>query len=265
MRRAAATRGRLAGKVAVVTGGASGIGQAIAESFAAESADVIIVDLNVTAGRRVAAAIRKSGGSATFSATDVATIEPVEKLFKAIVKRHGHLDVVVNSAGVSSVGNIEACSSAELDRVYTVNVKGTFHTMKAAVPHLRGRGGVIINLASVVSHLGIPDRLAYSMSKGAVLTMTYAMATDYVRQGIRVNAIAPARVHTPFVDGFLARNYPGHEREMFEKLASTQPIGRMAEPVEVAETAVFLASDAAAFITGTCVNVDGGFVHCKTN
>ena len=265
MKKSAGRRGRLSGKVAVVTGGASGIGQAVAEAFGAEGAHVVVVDVNRAAGTIVAAGIRKAGGLSAFSATDVTALAEVERLFASIVRKHGRVDVLVNSAGVSAVGNIEACPPEELDRVYAINVKGTYNAMKAAVPHMKGKSGVILNLASVVSHLGIPDRLAYAMSKGAVLTMTYAMATDYVKQGIRVNAIAPARIHTPFVDGFLARNYPGREQEMFDKLAATQPIGRMGEPREVAQLAVFLASDDASFITGTCVGIDGGFVHCKTN
>lgn len=150
-----------------------------------------------------------------------------------------------------------------MDRLFAVNVKGVYNCLRSAVGTMKGRGGVILNLASVASMLGIPDRFAYGMTKGAVLTMTYSVATDYVRQGIRCNSIAPGRVHTPFVDGFIARNYPGREEEMFEALSRTQPIGRMGRPEEVAALALFLCSDDASFITGANYPIDGGFVNLK--
>ncbi len=258
-----AAKGKLAGRLAAVTGGASGIGRAIAEIYAAEGAKVLILDVNAVNGKATVKAIKAAGGQAEFHQTDITDFAAVEKLFKSAAKKHGSFDILANSAGIAAIGNIEVCSPEELDRVYAVNVKGSFNTMKAAVPLMKGKRGAIVNLASVASRLGIPDRMAYSMSKGAMLTMTYSVATDYVRQGIRCNAIAPGRVHTPFVDGFLAKNYPGKEQEMFEKLSATQPIGRMGKPVEIAQLALFLASDDAAFITGTCVDIDGGFVNCK--
>jgi NAD(P)-dependent dehydrogenase (short-subunit alcohol dehydrogenase family) len=169
----------------------------------------------------------------------------------------------VNSAGVAHVGTVETTSEEDLDRLYAVNVKGVYNCLKAAVPAMKERGGAILNVASVASCVGIPDRFAYAMTKGAVLTMTYSVARDYVAHGIRCNAIAPARVHTPFVDGFLARSYPGREREMFDALSRTQPIGRMGTPEEVAELALFLCSDAASFITGSNYAIDGGFMTLK--
>jgi NAD(P)-dependent dehydrogenase (short-subunit alcohol dehydrogenase family) len=173
------------------------------------------------------------------------------------------VDILVNSAGVAHIGNVEQTTEEDFDRLYAVNVKGVYNCLKAAVTTMKGRGGVILNIASVASTVGIPDRFAYSMTKGAVLTMTYSVARDYVSQGIRCNAISPARVHTPFVDGYLAKNYPGREREMFDQLSRTQPIGRMGQPEEIAELALFLCSDAAAFITGSNVPIDGGFVTLK--
>jgi NAD(P)-dependent dehydrogenase (short-subunit alcohol dehydrogenase family) len=173
------------------------------------------------------------------------------------------VDILVTSAGIAHVGNIEHTSEEEVDRLYAVNVKGVYHCMHAAIPAMKGRGGVILNIASVAASVGIPDRFAYSMTKGAVLAMTYSVARDYVAEKIRCNCVAPGRVHTPFVDGFLARHYPGREREMFETLSRTQPVGRMGRPEEVAELALFLCSDAAAFITGSNYAIDGGFMTLK--
>ena len=163
--------------------------------------------------------------------------------------------------GVAHIGNIEQTTEEDLDRLYSVNIKGIFNCIQASIQSLKKTKGCILNMASVVSHVGIPDRFAYSMTKGAVLTMTYSVAKDYIDDGVRCNSISPARVHTPFVDGFLAKNYPGKEKEMFEKLSNTQPIGRMAKPEEVANLALFLCSDKADFITGTDYPIDGGFIH----
>src|SRR5690606_29986853 len=187
----------------------------------------------------------------------------VAAAFAAAEGQLGPVDVLVNNAGISHVGTVETTSEDDFDRVFAVNVKGVYNCLQAAVGSMKGRGGVILNLASVASMVRIPDRFAYGMSKGAVLPMTYSGATDYVRDGIRCNSIAPGRVHTPFVDGFLARNYPGREAEMFEKLAGTHPSGRMGRPEEIASLALCLCSDDAAFITGTNVPIDGGFVNLK--
>jgi NAD(P)-dependent dehydrogenase (short-subunit alcohol dehydrogenase family) len=252
---------KLSGLNAVVTGGASGIGQATAELFAAEGARVFIVDLDEKRGNEVVAGIKAAKGSAEFAAIDVTSLAATEAFFKKL----GTVDVLVNCAGIAAIGSIEACSTEDFERVFRVNVQGTFNTMKAAVPLMKGKKGAIVNLASVASKVGIPDRLAYSMSKGAVHTMTMSVATDYVKHGIRCNAIAPGRVHTPFVDGFLAKNYPGREKEMFDKLSATQPVGRMGKPDEIARLALFLACDDSAFMTGTCVEIDGGFCNLKLN
>jgi 2-keto-3-deoxy-L-fuconate dehydrogenase len=233
---------RLRGKVAIVTGGASGIGAAIVDRFGAEGATVEVLDV---------------AEQATLCC-DVTDGTAVDAAFASAVDRHGRLDIVVNSAGIAHIGTVATTTDHDLDRVYAVNVKGVYHSLRAAVRHL-GAGGAIVNLASIASVIGLPDRFAYSMSKGAVLTMTYSVATDFLAAGIRCNAISPARVHTPFVDRYLSDTYPGHEAEMFEKLAATQPIGRMARPDEIAALAAYLCSDEAAFITGANYMIDGGF------
>jgi 2-keto-3-deoxy-L-fuconate dehydrogenase len=239
----------LAGKIAIVTGGGSGIGKAIALRFANAGARVAVVDI-------------AEGGGAAFRC-DVSRQVDVLRTFQTIQEQLGPPDILVNSAGVAHVGNVEQTSEQDFDRLYAVNVKGVYNCMKAAVPVMKDRGGVILNLASVAATVGLADRFAYSMTKGAVLTMTYSVARDYVAHKIRCNAISPGRVHTPFVDGFLAKNYAGREREMFEELSRSQPIGRMGRPEEIAELALFLSSDAAAFITGSNYAIDGGFVTLK--
>jgi NAD(P)-dependent dehydrogenase (short-subunit alcohol dehydrogenase family) len=163
---------------------------------------------------------------------------------------------------VAHIGKLETTSDEDFERIFRVNVKGVYNCMYAAVDFMKtAGGGVILNLASIAATVGLADRFAYSMSKGAVLTMTYSVARDYLPHNIRCNCISPARVHTPFVDGYLQKNYPGHERDMMEKLAKLQPIGRMAQPEEVASLALFLCSDAASFITGTNYPIDGGFLN----
>jgi 2-keto-3-deoxy-L-fuconate dehydrogenase len=255
------SRVSLADRTAIVTGGSSGIGRAIAALFAAHGARVAILD--VTPGGDVVQSIERDGGSAMYVPCDVTRQLDVAQAFAAVANRFGPLDVLVNSAGVAHVGTVEQTSEEDFDRVYAVNVKGVYNCLRSGVSAMKERGGAILNIASIASTVGIADRFAYSMSKGAVLTMTYSVARDYVAHKIRCNCVAPARVHTPFVDGYLAKTYPGREAEMFEQLSRTQPIGRMGRPEEVAELALFLCSDAASFITGSNYAIDGGFVSLK--
>ena len=230
---------RFNGKKVVVTGGGSGIGKATALLFAKQGAEVQVVDLNGEAANATAKEILETEGKAIAHPCDVTNQQQVKGLFNTI----GRIDVLVNSAGVSHIGNVESTPEADFDRIYNVNVKG-----------------VILNLASIANNVGLPDRFAYSMSKGAVYAMTLSVARDYIHEGIRCNCISPARVHTPFVDGFLAKNYPGREKEMYEKLSKTQPIGRMAKPEEIAHLILYLCSDEASFITGCDYPIDGGFI-----
>lgn len=256
--------GKLDNKLAVVTGGGSGIGRAITEKFAAEGALVALLDFNEDQANETVDAIKAQGGKVQFYKCDVSDSAGIATIFDSIKSEHGLVDILVNNAGIAAVGNLETCTEEELDRIYNVNVKGVFNCLKSGIPQmLENGGGSIINLASIASSIGIPDRFAYSMSKGAAYTMTLSVATDYVDQGIRCNSISPARVHTPFVDGFIAKNYPGQEEEVFKKLSATQPIGRMGQPEEIANMALFLASDDAAFITATDFPVDGGFIKIK--
>jgi NAD(P)-dependent dehydrogenase (short-subunit alcohol dehydrogenase family) len=248
----------LSNKKAAITGSGSGIGLAIAQVFAQQGAEVYILDLNEAAAQEAANLIMAEGGKASAHACDVSNQAQIVEIFQKI----GPLDILVNNAGIAHIGTAESTSEADFDRVMNINVKGVYNCLHAAIPLMKEKGGgVILNIASIAATIGIPDRFAYSTAKGAVLTMTLATAKDYLKQNIRCNCISPARVHTPFVDGFLAKNYPGQEAEMYEKLAKTQPIGRMAKPIEVAYLALFLCSDEAGFITGCDYPLDGGFTR----
>lgn len=259
------TKFSLKNKVALVTGGGSGIGKAISLTFAQQGAAVHILDFNVDAAEETVKEIETSGGKAKAHKCDVSNKKNVEDIVASITK-NGGIDILINNAGIAHVGNIEACEEEDLDRLYNVNIKGVYNCIKACLPALKKSGnGVILNLASIASTVGINDRFAYSMTKGAVLTITYSIAKDYIKDGIRCNCIAPGRVHTPFVDGFIKKNYPGKEEEMFEKLSQTQPIGRMGKPQEMADLVLFLCSDEAGFITGSNYAIDGGFVTLNGN
>ena len=249
----------LSSRSAIVTGGGSGIGQAISLLFARQGARVAILDLDAAETVRQ---IVEAGGTAMHMECDVTQGDVVRDAFSAARAAYGRPDILVCSAGIAHVGTIEQTAEADLDRLYAVNVKGVYNAMRCAVEAMKDDGGVILNIASVAATVGIPDRFAYSMTKGAVLSMTLSVAADYVGR-IRCNAVSPGRVHTPFVDGFLAKNYPGREAEMFEKLSRTQPIGRMGKPAEIAELALFLCSDVSGFITGTNYAIDGGFISLK--
>lgn len=255
---------RMDGKHVIVTGGGSGIGKAIATTLASHGATVHILDLDEKAAEETANVIVNAGGAASSRQCDVSNRAMVDETFQKLIGANG-IDILINNAGIAHIGNLEQTSEEDFDRVFNVNVKGVFNCMKACVEHMKeSGGGVILNMASIAASVGLADRLAYSMSKGAVLAMTYATAKDYAEFNIRVVSISPARVHTPFVDGFLSKNYPGREQEMFDKLSKTQPIGRMGAPQEIANLALYLCSDEAAFVTGTDYPIDGGFLRLNT-
>lgn len=252
----------LSGKVAVVTGGGSGIGRAIATRFGGQGAHIVVLDLDGRAANDTAAEIVAAGGSADAAACDVSDAAGVKAVFDGIVARTRRLDILINNAGVAHVGNIERTPEDEFDRLYRVNVKGVYLCSQAAVPVMvRQGGGVILNMASIVSFIGVADRFAYSMTKGAVLTMTKSIAIDYVKQNVRCNCICPARIRTPFVEGFVKKNYPGREEAVLQELAEYQPMGRMGTPEEVAYLALYLCSDEASFVTGQAYPLDGGVLN----
>ena len=247
-------------KIALVTGGASGIGKSICLRLALKGIKVLVVDLNLEAAQETVKEIINNGGNAKAYAVDVSNNTNVLRLFKNINEEHT-IDILINNAGIAHIGNIEQTNESDLDRLYNINVKGVYNCISGTIEAMKAqKSGVIINMASVASSVGIADRFAYSMTKGAVLTMTYSVAKDYIADGIRCNCISPGRVHTPFVDNFLDQNYADNKNEMFEKLSKSQPIGRIGTPDEIAGLVEYLCSDNAAFITGSNFPIDGGFV-----
>lgn len=250
----------LKNKKAIITGGGSGIGQAICVLFAAQGAEVHIIELTPESASETLSLIEKNGGKAFVHAGDVSDQAAVQTIFEEI----GAINILVNNAGIAHIGKADTTSEMDFDRVMAVNVKGVYNCIYAAIPQLRkSGGGAIVNMASIAALIGLADRFAYSTAKGAVHAMTMSVARDYINENIRCNSVSPARVHTPFVDGFIKNNYPGKEAEMFEKLSKSQPIGRMAKPEEVAALVLFLSSDESGFITGTDYPIDGGFVKLQ--
>jgi 2-keto-3-deoxy-L-fuconate dehydrogenase len=253
---------RLDKKIAFVTGAGSGIGEQIARLFAQQGAHVILADIKLDAVEQVAGEIRAAGGSARTQQLDVAEESRVKAAIEQVAATEGRLDILVNNAGVSHVGNILETSLDDWERVMSVNARGVFLCAREAIRQMLAqspKGGVIINMSSVAATIGIDRRLPYSASKGAVLSMTRSIAMDFVTQGIRCNAICPATVQTPFVEGYLARNFAGHEDEVRQQLHARQPIGRMGRPDEIASAALYLASEEAAFVTGSALIIDGGW------
>ena len=241
---------------AVVTGAGSGIGKSVAILFAQQGAHVFVLDVNEKQAGDTVNEITNAGGKATAHVADVSNQQKLVDIFQQIAR----VDILVNSAGISHIGKADTTTAEDFDRLFNVNVKGLYNCLYAAIPLMKKNGaGVILNMSSIAAMVGIPDRFAYSMTKGAVAAMTLSVAKDYLADNIRCNCISPARVHTAFVDGFLAKNYPGKEAEMFEKLSKTQPIGRMARPDEIAQLILYLCSPEASFITGCDYPIDGGF------
>src|SRR6476469_3379652 len=255
---------RLDNKVDIVTGGGSGSGKAISLVFAKQGAEVFILDIDEAGATDTINQIKEKGGHGVLKKCSVAVKDEVDKAIQEIVSETGKLNIVVNNAGIAHVGNAETTKPEDLERLLSVNVKGVYHVLQAALPQLKQKGGVILNLASVAASVGISDRFAYSLTKGAVVGMTLSVAKDYLSYNIRCNCMSPGRVLTPFVDGFLKKAYPGREQEMFEKLSKTQPIGRMGTPEEIAHLALYLCSDEAGFITGCDYPIDGGFIKLNS-
>lgn len=251
----------LTDKIAIITGGGSGIGKSIASVLAAQGAISCVLDVDEENGKNVVAEITEFGGHGIFFHCDVSDQKAVITTIDKIHDQFDKIDILVNNAGISHIGQAHNTSEEDFDRVYQINVKGVYNCLYATIPYMKSKGsGSIVNLSSVLVVVGVADRFAYTMSKGAIQSMTYSVAKDYIQDGIRCNAIAPGRVHTPFVDGYLAKNYPGQEKEMFDTLSKTQPIGRMGQPDEIAKLVLYLCSDEASFITGAVYPIDGGFI-----
>lgn len=255
---------QLQGKTAIVTGGGSGIGKAISESFASEGASVAIFDLDETTAAETVESIKSAGGSAAFFACDVSDANSIATALAGTEEAFGIPGILVNNAGVANIGTATTTNEEDFDRVMRINVKGVYLCLREVLPRMiEAGGGVVLNMSSIAAITGLKDRFAYSSSKGAVHTMTLSVAADYLAYGIRCNSICPARVHTPFVDGYLEKNYPDNKEEMFEKLSKVQPIGRMCKPEEVAALALYLCSDAAAYVTGQSFQIDGGYMNLR--
>ncbi len=252
---------QLKGKRIIITGGGSGIGRAIAGLFAQQGGHVFVFDLDERSAEQVVNEIRNGGGIAEKMIVDVARQDQVKKAVQQVVGIAGGIDVLVNNAGVAHVGNADNTTEEDFDRLFSINVKGVYNCLHEVLPVMKTQSkGTVLNLCSIAAWVGLSDRFAYSMSKGAVSAMTLSVAKDYLEHHIRCNSISPARVFTPFVEGFIAKNYPGQEKEMFDKLSKSQPIGRMASTEEVAHLALFLCSEEAGFITGCDYPLDGGFI-----
>jgi 2-keto-3-deoxy-L-fuconate dehydrogenase len=254
---------RLDNKVAIVTGGGSGIGKAISILFAEQGATVCIFDIDDN-GKTVVDDIINRNGKASFFKCNISDQSDVKNAAEQIIQQHGSLDILINNAGVAHIGTAENTSPEDFERLLNVNVKGVYNCLHEVLPFMKQKGGSIVNMASVAALVGLNDRFTYSATKGAVISMTLSVAKDFLPFNIRCNSISPGRVHTPFVDGFLAKNYPGKEAEMFEKLSKTQPIGRMGKPQEIAQLALYLCSEESSFITGCDYPIDGGFVKLNT-
>lgn len=243
---------RLKDKVAIVTGAAMGIGEAVARLFAAEGAQLALCDVDDEAGQRVA---RETG--ALYVHADVRVDEQVRQFVEATIQRYGRIDVVVNNAGVTADATVVETTEEEWDRVIGVNLKGPYLVCKYAIPHMLQRGGSIVNIGSIASHIGLARNAAYNASKGGVMLLTRNMAVDYARYNIRVNAVCPAMIMTPMLRKFIDLQ-PDPQAYVRQVEAST-PMGRMGTVEEVARAVLFLASDESSYVTGSALMVDGGY------
>jgi NAD(P)-dependent dehydrogenase (short-subunit alcohol dehydrogenase family) len=245
-------------KTAFVTGGGSGIGAAIAETYGRAGARVFVADINEAAARATVERIRAERGQADAIVVDVRDETSCRTAASTVLAAVDHLDVLVNNAGIGHVGSMVTTSGDDLDRLYAVNVRGVFNVTKAFLPGmLLRRAGVIVNMASIGGLVGIRDRVAYCVSKFAVVGLTKAMALDHAKDGIRVNCICPGRVETPFVSARL-KEYPDPEKA-YREMTATQAVGRMGRPEEIAAAALYLASDEASFVTGSALSIDGAW------
>lgn len=252
-------------KTVVITGGGSGIGAAMVERFAELGAKVAVLEIDLDKAEKFVQKISKPGYTIKCYQVNVTDQAQVKQAIESVIEDLDGIDILINNAGVSQIGTLDQTSEKDFDRVFSVNVKGAYNCLFAVIGHMKARNaGVILNMASIAATLGIPERFAYSATKGAIRSMTFSVAKDYLRYNIRCNCISPARVHTPFVDDYLKKNYPGEEDVVFAKLAATQPIGRMGTPAEIANLAVYLCSEEASFITGTDYPIDGGFIKLNT-
>ena len=250
---------KLRGRAALITGAGSGIGRATAELFASEGAGVAILDRDASAAGATASAISATGAEAHPVVADVSSSEEISHAVASATRLLGRLDIVYNNAGVGSTGSVADATEEDWDRCFAVNAKGTYLTSQAAIPHLEAAGGgSIINQASVAALVGIQGFAAYCAAKGAVVSLTRAMAIDLAPIGIRVNALCPGTVYTPLMEPLMRERGGGSIERGLEITAAKYPIGRLGTPMEIAQAALFLASDDASFVTGAIFTVDGG-------
>lgn len=248
---------RLASKVSVITGAGSGIGRAAALLFAREGAKVVAADIKFPAVEETVEMIRKADGEAEAVEVDVSSATSIQRMFQEALEAYGRLDVLVNNAGYGFAGTVEETDEADWDRLMAVNLKGVYLGCKYAVPIMRRQGhGVIINTASVVAMVGIENRAAYCASKGGVAALTRALAVDHVRDGIRVNCVAPGTVDTPYFAEIFAKSLA--PAALRKELEARQLMGRLARPEEIAYAMLYLASEESSFVTGSMLVVDGG-------